>query len=256
LGRTRRQVARRQLGGHRGEGTTLPALLRLSSHMIIWNALPSLFRGAGVSLTLVVSSVAIGALLGVPIGVGHVYASRSVRASLWLFDRVFRGFPAIVLLFLVFFGVGGLPGIRIPPFVAVVIALGLRSAAYQGQIYRGALEMVERGQADAARSLGFSMPGTIRHVLLPQAARFSLPSLSNEYSVVLKDTALAFTVGVVDLMSRAKFLAMRSREVLAVYLLAAIFYFVLTHAGIALFRLAERRVAIPGLNPQQGRRIR
>ena len=223
---------------------------------MIWNAVPSLFRGAGISLALVVSSVAVGMLLGVPIGVAHVYAPRSVRAALWLFDRVFRGFPAIVLLFLAFFGVGGLPGIKIPPFAAVVIALGLRSAAYQAQIYRGALEMVERGQTDAARALGFSTPGTMRYVLLPQAARFSLPSLSNEYSVVLKDTALAFTVGVVDLMSRAKFLAMRSREILVVYLLVAVFYFVLTHAGIALFRLAERRAAIPGLGQQRARRIR
>jgi len=223
---------------------------------MIWNALPTLCRGAGVSLALVVSSVAVGMLLGVPIGVAHVYAPRLVRAALWLFDRIFRGFPAIVLLFLAFFGVGGLLGIRISPFAAVVIALGLRSAAYQGQIFRGALEMVESGQVDAARSLGFSMHGAIRNVILPQAARFSLPSLSNEYAVVLKDTALAFTVGVVDLMSRAKFLAMRSREVLAVYLLVAVLYFVLTHAGIALFRLAERRVAIPGLGQQRGRRIR
>lgn len=221
---------------------------------MIWKAIPTLFGGAGISLALVTSSVAVGMLLGVPIGVAHVYAARPVRAALWLFDRIFRGFPAIVLLFLAFFGVGGLPGIKISPFAAVVIALGLRSAAYQAQIYRGALEMVERGQVDAARAIGLSMPGTIRHVLLPQAARFSLPSLSNEYSVVLKDTALAFTVGVVDLMSRAKFLAMRSREVLAAYLLVALFYFVLTHAGIALFRLAERRIAIPGLGQRQARR--
>jgi polar amino acid transport system permease protein len=222
---------------------------------MIWKAIPTLFGGAGISLALVTSSVAVGMLLGVPIGVAHVYAAGPVRAALWLFDRIFRGFPAIVLLFLAFFGIGGLPGIKVSPFAAVVIALGLRSAAYQAQIYRGALEMVERGQVDAARAIGLSMPGTIRHVLLPQAARFSLPSLSNEYSVVLKDTALAFTVGVVDLMSRAKFLAMRSRELLAVYLLVAVFYFVLTHAGIALFRLVERRVAIPGLGQRQTSRI-
>jgi polar amino acid transport system permease protein len=222
---------------------------------MIWNALPALCRGAGVSLALVASSVAAGMLMGVPIGIAHVYAPRPVRAALWVFDRIFRGFPEIVLLFLVFFGLGGLPGVSIPPFAAVVIALGLRSAAYQGQIYRGALEMVNRGQIDAARALGLSMPRTIRHVLIPQAARFSLPSLSNEYSVVLKDTALAFTVGVVDLMSRAKFLAMRSREALIVYALVAVFYCVLTHAGVAFFRIIERRVAIPGLGQRQRGRI-
>jgi polar amino acid transport system permease protein len=223
---------------------------------MIWKAIPTLFGGAGISLALVPRAPPAGRLRGPPRGLAHVYGPRAVRAALWLFDRIFRGFPAIVLLFLAFFGVGGLPGIKISPFAAVVIALGLRSAAYQAQIYRGALEMVERGQVDAARAIGLSMPGTIRRVLLPQAVRFSLPSLSNEYSVVLKDTALAFTVGVVDLMSRAKFLAMRSREVLAAYLLVALFYFVLTHAGIALFRLVERRVAIPGLGKGQGRRSR
>jgi polar amino acid transport system permease protein len=222
---------------------------------MVWNALPTFFRGAAVTLALAVSSVAVGMLLGIPIGIGHVCASRPVRTMLWSFDRVFRGFPAIVLLFLAFFGASGLPGVRIPPFAAVVIALGLRSAAYQGQIYRGALAMVERGQVEAARALGFSMPRTMWHVQLPQAARFSLPSLSNEYSVVLKDTALAFTVGVVDLMSRAKFLAMRSREILAAYLLVAVFYFVLTYAGIGLFRLVERSVAIPGLGRHGTRRI-
>jgi len=223
---------------------------------MIWNALPTLFRGAGITLALVVSSVAVGMLLGVPVGVAHVHAPRPVRAALWAFDRIFRGFPAIVLLFLAFFGIGGLPGIRISPFAAVVIALGLRSAAYQGQIYRGALEMVERGQIDAARALGFSFPSALWHIALPQAVRFSLPALSNEYSVVLKDTALAFTVGVVDLMSRAKFLAMRSHEVLGAYLLVAGIYFVLTHLGIALFRYAERAVSVPGLGLQRARRIR
>ena len=228
----------------------------MSSTTIIWNGLPTLCRGVGVTLALVISSLAAGMLLGVPLGVAHVYAPRLVRGTLWVFDRIFRGFPAIVLLFLVFFGLGSLPDFSIQPLAAVVIVLGLRSAAYQAQIYRGALLMIERGQIEAARALGLSMPRTVLFILLPQAARFSLPSLSNEYSVVLKDTALAFTVGVIDLMSRARFLAMRSRETLVVYVLVAAVYFVLTHAGTALFRTVERSVAIPGIGHQRARRIR
>lgn len=228
----------------------------MSSTTIIWNGLPTLCRGVGVTLALVISSLAAGMLLGVPLGVAHVYAPRLVRGALWVFDRIFRGFPAIVLLFLVFFGLGSLPDFSIQPLAAVVIVLGLRSAAYQAQIYRGALLMIERGQIEAARALGLSMPRTVLFILLPQAARFSLPSLSNEYSVVLKDTALAFTVGVIDLMSRARFLAMRSRETLVVYVLVAAVYFVLTHAGTALFRTVERSVAIPGIGHQRARRIR
>ncbi|MGC9529030.1 MAG: amino acid ABC transporter permease [Candidatus Bipolaricaulaceae bacterium] len=222
----------------------------------MWNALPNLLDGVGITLGLVVGSVGVGILLGVPIGIGHVYGPGWVRAGLWLFDWVFRGFPAIVLLFLAFFGLGQLMSVRVPPVLAVVIALGLRSAAYQGQIYRGALGMVEPGQIEAARALGLSLPRTVQHILLPQAVRFSLPALSNEYSVVLKDTALAFAVGVVELMSRAKFLAMRSREALAAYLLVAAIYFVLTYAGLAVFWLIERTVAVPGLGQRRVRRSR
>jgi polar amino acid transport system permease protein len=228
----------------------------MSSTTTILNGIPMLCRGVGVTLALVLSSLAAGMLVGIPIGVAHVYAPRAIQGILWLFDRIFRGFPALVLLFLVFFGLGSLPGSSIEPMTAVILVLGLRSAAYQAQIYLGALEMIEKGQTEAGRALGMSMSRTLLSILLPQAARFSLPSLSNEYSVVLKDTALAFTVGVVDLMSRAKFLAMRSRETLAVYLLVAAVYFVLTHAGIALFRVAERASAVPGLGQQRPKRGR
>ncbi|MFC2083041.1 amino acid ABC transporter permease [Candidatus Bipolaricaulota bacterium] len=228
----------------------------MSSTAIIWNGLPALCRGMGITLILVLSSLLAGMLVGIPVGITYVYGSRPIRAMLWVFDRIFRGFPAIVLLFLVFFGIGSLSNVSIQPLTAVIIVLGLRSAAYQAQIYRGALMMIERGQTEAARALGLSLPRTVIFILLPQAARFSLPSLSNEYSIVLKDTALAFTVGVVDLMSRAKFLAMRSRETLAVYLLVALVYFVLTHAGIAVFRTAESRLAIPGIGHHRARRSR
>jgi len=226
----------------------------MSSTAMIWSGLPTLCRGMGISLLLVASSLSAGLLLGVPLGVAHVYAPRIVRMPLWIFDQIFRGFPTIVLLFLVYFGVGSLPSVSIQPIVAVILVLGLRSAAYQAQIYRGALEMIDRGQSEAARALGFTLTRTIVSILIPQAARYALPSLSNEYSILLKDTALAFTVGVIDLMSRAKFLAMRSRETLIVYLLVAAIYFVLTHGGIALFRAVERGVAIPGIGPQRARR--
>ena len=232
-----------------------PRLFPMSSITIIWNGLPTLCRGAGITLILVISSFAAGMLIGIPLGVAHVFAPRLIRGALWVFDRIFRGFPAIVLLFLVFFGLGSLPDFSIQPMTAVILVLGLRSAAYQAQIYRGAVMMIEHGQTEAGRALGMSMPRTILSILLPQAARFSLPSLSNEYSVILKDTALAFAVGVVDLMSRAKFLAMRSRETLAVYLLVAVVYFLLTHGGIVLFRVVERRFAIPGFGQGQAREI-
>ncbi len=212
-------------------------------------ALPGLMRGAGVTLLIVLVAIAGGIALGLPLGVlwFALPSRRLIRSLLWLFDRVFRGFPALVLLFLVYFGVGSIPAIRVSPFAAVVLALGLRSAAYQSQLFRAALEMVDKGQRDAATSLGLSRRATFIRILLPQALRFSLPGLANEYSIVLKDSALAFAVGVVELMSRGKFLSMVTRDTATPYLLVAAMYWALTQLGVTFFRQIEQRRRIPGL---------
>lgn len=218
-------------------------------------ALPGLLKGAGTTLLIVMTAVGSGAALGFPLGVLWFASSSgsALRLPLWVFDRLFRGFPALVLLFLVYFGIGSLPGLKVSPFAAVAIALGLRSAAYQAQLFRSALGMVDRRQLDAARSLGLSRIRTLTCVLIPQALRFSLPGLANEYSVVLKDSALAFTVGVIELMSRGKFLAMATKDTTSTYLLIAAVYWLLTQAGASLFRLIEQRRRIPGLGEQTRR---
>lgn len=226
--------------------------------MISWTALaaalPSLIAGAGATLSVVLTAVGGGLLLGVPVGIGHRHGCRVLRTALWIFDRLFRGFPVIVLLFLFYFGLGGLPGVRIPPFTAAVLALGLRSAAYQGQVFRGALGMVDHGQEEAARALGLNRRQTLLWILLPQAVRFSLPALANEYAVVLKDSALAFVVGVVELMSAGNFMATRTRDPLTAYLAIAILYWLLTSGGVSLLKLLEHRTRIPGLGLERLRR--
>lgn len=215
--------------------------------------LPILFQGVGMTLLLLACSLGIGFVLGVPIGILNVFGPMPVRWVLKGFDLVMRGFPAIVLLFLVYFGLGRLEGIHLTSLQAAIMALGLRSAAYQGQLVRGAIEMVDLGQLEAARALGLPLLQAIRCVVLPQAIRFSLPSLANEYSVVLKDTALAFTVGVLEMMSRAKFLAASTREITLVYVAVAIVYWVLTQIGLLGFYAIERGTRIPGVGADNGR---
>ncbi|MFC2100088.1 amino acid ABC transporter permease [Candidatus Bipolaricaulota bacterium] len=215
--------------------------------------LPILFQGLGMTLLLLTCSLGIGFVLGIPIGILNVFGPMPVRLVLKGFDLVMRGFPAIVLLFLVYFGLGRLEGIHLTSLQAAILALGLRSAAYQGQLVRGAIEMVDLGQLEAARALGLPLLQAIRCVVLPQAIRFSLPSLANEYSVVLKDTALAFTVGVLEMMSRAKFLAASTREITLVYVAVAIVYWVLTQIGLLGFYAIERGTRIPGVGADNRR---
>jgi len=214
--------------------------------------LSTLLSGVGTTLLLLVLALGIGFTLGVPIGILHVYGRRPLRLLLSGYDAVMRGFPAIVLLFLIYFGIGSLPGVRIPSLHAAILALGLRSAAYQGRLVEGTLRMVPMGQLESALAVGMRRTMAIRRIVLPQALRFSLPGLANEYSIVLKDTALAFTVGVIELMSRAKFLAASKREIAQVYLLAAALYWILTQLGLLGFGWLERRARISGLG--SGRR--
>ncbi|MFO8034314.1 MAG: amino acid ABC transporter permease [Candidatus Bipolaricaulota bacterium] len=219
--------------------------------MNAWNSIavsaPALIAGAGATLAVVIAAVGGGLILGIPVGVAHGHGHRLLRILLSIFDRIFRGFPVIVLLFLFYFGLGGLPGVHMPPFAAAVLVLGLRSAAYQGQIFRGALGMVEPGQEEAARALGLSRGQALLWILLPQALRFSMPGLANEYAVVLKDSALAFVVGVVELMSVGRFMATRTGDPLTAYLAVAALYWILTSGGVAALRVVERHMRIPGL---------
>jgi polar amino acid transport system permease protein len=199
-------------------------------------------------MLLVSVCLGIGLVLGFSLALAYVYGPRWSRFSLVVFDRVFRGFPALVLLFLFYFGVGGFTGVHLSPLTTVFLALGLRSAAYQSQVYRGAILAVSKGQLDGARSLGMTKYQAIWSIVIPQAAYFSLPGLANEYSVLLKDTALAFAVGVMELLTTSKFIALRTHAVLPIYLSAGAIYLFLTYGGVLLFWLAEHSIRIPGLS--------
>jgi len=225
-----------------------PALQWSSIMQLIIESLPLLLRGAQTTMILVSVCLGLGLVLGVPLALAYLYGPRWSRPLLVVYDRVFRGFPALVLLFLFYFGIGSFPGVHLSPITTVFLALGLRSAAYQSQIYRGSLLAVRRGQIEAARSLGLTARQTIWSIVIPQAAYFSLPGLSNEYSILLKDTALAFAVGVMELLTEGKFIALRTQQILPIYLTVGAIYLVLTYGGVLVFWVMEHAIRIPGLS--------
>jgi polar amino acid transport system permease protein len=153
----------------------------------------------------------------------------------------------LVLLFLFYFGPSQF-GVEISAFLAAVLALGFRSSAYQSQIFRGAIQTISPGQSLAARSLGMSRLGVIRHVILPQALRLSLAGWSNEFSSVLKDTTLAYGIGVVEVMRQARYLTARNFPLaLPAFIVVALMFLILTYAGNWGIGLLERRLRVPGL---------
>jgi len=128
----------------------------------------------------------------------------------------------------------------------VVIVLGLISAAYQSQIFRGAILSLPVGQFRAARALGMSDTQAIRHIILPQALRLSIPGWSNEYSIILKDSAVTYALGVPEIMARTHFVATRTFQHMPLYILAGLIYLVLTYLGTKGLRMLEEKVRIHG----------
>jgi polar amino acid transport system permease protein len=212
----------------------------------IQDALPYLLAGSLVTIALVLGAMALGLVLGVILSLMQVYGNSVVRKIAWTYAWFFRGVPLLVLLFLFYFGLFSLVGINISAFTAAVIVLGLISAAYQSQIFRAGILSLPEGQFKAARALGMSDAKAVLFIILPQALRLSIPGWSNEYSVVLKDSAVAYALGVAEVMARAHFVASRTYQHLPLYFTAGVIFLILTYLGVKALRLLEEKVRIPG----------
>jgi polar amino acid transport system permease protein len=212
----------------------------------IRDALPYLLQGSLVTIALVVGAMALGLVMGVILAVGLVYGPPYIRSPFKLYVWFFRGVPLLVLLFLFYFGLFTLVGINVSAFAAAVIVLGLISAAYQSQIFRGGILSLPEGQFKAARALGMSDRKAVLFVILPQALRLSIPGWSNEYSIVLKDSAVAYALGVAEVMARAHFVASRTYQHLPLYFTAGVIFLILTYLGTKTLRVIEEKVRIPG----------
>ncbi len=217
---------------------------------VVIGALPYMLEGSLVTLGIVFGAMAVGLVMGVPLAVTQVYGPFALRRAVSLYVWFFRGVPVLVQLYLFYFGLFTLIGLNISAFAAAALVLGLTSAAYQSQIFRGAMQSLPQGQLKAARALGMSDGRAIVNIILPQALRLSIPAWSNEYSIILKDSAVAFVLGTAEIMARSHFVASRTYKQFAMYVAAGVLYFVLTWIGVRALLLLERRVRIPGYTQQ------
>jgi len=209
-------------------------------------SLPSLFDGLVVTLLLTAFGVLLGTTLGIVLATGRSYASRPIAYLILIYEKVLRGIPLLVLLFLIYFGLPQI-GINMDAFTAAVISLGLRSAAYQAQIFRGAINSISEGQIHAAYSLGMNKLKAIRHVIMPQMLRLSIPGWSNEFTILLKDTSIVFGIGVIELMRQGRYIQVRDPDsVLIVYLFIALIYFVLVFTANKTLRYIEKKYQMIG----------
>ncbi len=202
--------------------------------------------GLKTTLGLTAFGILFGTILGICLAVGRSYGKRPLPYFIIIYEKVLRGIPLLVLLFLIYFGLAQI-GIHLDPFPAAIVGLGLRSAAYQAQIFRGSINSIPEGQITAAYSLGMSRLKAIRYVVLPQILRLSIPGWSNEFTILLKDTSLAFSIGVIELMRQGRYIQVLAPDlILVVYVLIALIYFVFVFSINKIMRVVETKYQMMG----------
>ena len=159
--------------------------------------LPSLLRAAVITLLLSLLSMALAVATGSAIAAGRVYGAAAIRAALTAYVEVVRGTPVLLQLFVLYYGLSSV--VRLPAFAAAVLGLGLNYAAYESEIYRGALEAISRSQLEAGRTLGLSEAQIFRFIRAPQALRIALAPMTNDFVALLKDSSLVSVITVVEL---------------------------------------------------------
>ena len=206
-----------------------------------------LLRGALVTVEITAAALVLGCIMGLMVGMGRLNPARRVIYALCTsYLAVIRGTPLLVQLFLLFFGLPQF-GILLPAFVCGVIGLGIYSGAYVSEIVRVSIQSIDRGQMEAARSLGMSYGTAMRTIILPQALVRMIPPLGNEFIALIKNSALVSLLTINDLMHEGQKIISVSYRSLEVYLAVAAMYFVLTGLTTLALRHIEQRLRARGM---------
>jgi len=201
--------------------------------------LPSLARAAAVTLAVSFLSMALAVLVGLGLASARVYGAAWLRAAATIYVEVVRGTPLLLQLFVIYYGLAAV--VRLPAFLAAVLALGLNYAAYEAEIYRGALQAVSKAQLEAARTLGFSEMQILRLIRGPQALRFALAPMTNDFVALLKDSALVSVITVVELTKQTSIFATNVGSWVIPGVLCALVYLAMSLPLARLARRLERR---------------
>ncbi len=219
---------------------------------VIIKWLPRLSEGAVLTLELVAFAVIAGLILAIPMGIARSSRHWYIRSLPYGYIFFFRGTPLLVQLFLVYYGLAQFESVRQgplwpylrDPYWCAVLTMTLHTAAYIAEILRGAIQSVPPGEVEAARALGMSRFQTMVHILLPRAARIGLPAYSNEVILMLKASALASTITLLELTGMARTIIARTYLPVEIFFAAGMFYLVIAFVLVRGFKLLERRLRV------------
>ncbi len=214
----------------------------------IWQILTTKFsvfmQGVGTTIELALFTVLLGSILGLLVAIVRRSQTPALFPLRWVlhgYVAFIRGTPLLVQVLMVVYGLPQL-GLRLSKMTLCVIALVINSGAYMAELIRAGLQSVDRGQGEAADSLGMSAFLKMRYIILPQAIKVTLPAMGNEFIAIIKESSVLYAVGVYELTYQANKLSSVNYRYLETMIVAALIYFVLTYTMTKLLALLERRM--------------
>lgn len=210
---------------------------------------PRLLEGTWVSLQLVLLSIVLGGVFALPIALARISPVAWIKAIPFAYIFFFRGTPLLVQIFLVYYGASQFDAVRESmfwpilkePFWCAIIAFTLNTSAYTAEIFRGAIQAIPQGEVEACKVVGMSKVQMYRRVLLPRAFGIVLPAYGNEIILMLKGSALASTITILDLTGMARTIIARTYTPMEIFLAAGGIYLIISIVIIAIFRQIELR---------------
>ncbi len=208
---------------------------------LIFDHLPLLLVGALVTIEITAVSVALGVLIGLFVGIAELSRYRWLRYPAKVYVDFIRGTPLLVQIFIIYFALPIILGMRIEPFVAAVAACSINSGAYVAEIFRAGIQSIDKGQMEAGRSLGMSWTQTMRYIVIPQAFRRIIPQLGNEFIAMLKDSSLVSVIGFEELTRKGQLVIASTYGSLEIWSAVAIIYLVMTLSITRFVAYLEKR---------------
>ena len=211
----------------------------------ILGILPSLLAGTVVTLQMFLATIVLALPLGLLLALARISRFRVLRSTVGVYIWLFRGTPLMLQLLFIYFGLPFLPyiGVRLPDFPAALLAFVLNYAAYFAEIFRAGIQSIDRGQYEGARVLGMTYMQTMRRIVLPQVIKRVLPPVSNETITLVKDTSLIYVLAMTDLLRTTRALVQRDFNT-APFIVAAVFYLLMTLALTWMFQKLEQKYAV------------
>lgn len=214
---------------------------------VLTNATPLLLQGVKTTVLISLLSIVIGTILGLISCLMDMSKSRILKAISKTYVWVIRGTPMIVQAIFIFYGIPQIISMIsgrfvFTPFTAGVITLSINAGAYLSEIYRGGISAVNKGQMEAARSLGLSKARAMVKIILPQAFKIALPSMVNQFIITIKDTSILSVIGLAELTNKANTYVGKTYQYFETYLFVAVYYLIVISALMIFSKHLEKKI--------------